>query len=350
MNVFRKASLAVVGLAITLTGLTMVTAVEATAATACASENQAAGAARNDMGHKRQAYEKTKKRLKKATKAYRRHHTKANRKSVRKAKRAKSKARARYRASIARYDAANAKARRCNSGSSPTRPATSRDVVSSIRKSLTRLGVPQEAIDQLQPALGPLGDALAGTPVDQLQPVADQVSSALAGGADPSALTGAINTFSDALTQAGVPADTLSGPLTDLIGALASGNTDPATYAALAQEIADALSRLAPSPGGSPLDPSLLLGLIHQITDPLTQAGIPANTIADAIAQGLAQIPTDRSQVPSDPAGLIDLVVGGVENALAGTPADQLNSVLEQIRAGLGGLLGSTSAISGLPL
>lgn len=276
MNVFRKASLSVAGLALAFGGLTTVTMVQADAAAPCAAENQAAGAANNDAAHKAAAYKKAKKKLKKAKKAYKKHHTKANKKRLKKAKRAKKRALARYKAAHANAVAANDRANRCHAPStsspspSPSSPATSADVVSSLTDALVSAGVPQTVIDQLQPALGPLGDALAGTPLDQLQPVVDQVAAAIAGG----------------------------------------------------------------------VDPGLLVTVIHQITDPLTAAGVPANTIADALEQALAQIPTDPSQIPSDPTTLIDTVVGSVEQALTGTPLEQLDPVLEQVRTGLDGALG----------
>jgi len=232
MTVIRKAALSVAGLALTIGGLTMVTAVEAHAAAPCAAENQAAGAARNEAAHQASAYAKAKRKLKKAKRTYAKHHTRANHKAVKKARKAKQRAAARYKAAQARYGAANAAANRCNArAASPARPAGSGDVTSALTQALVKQGVPQATIDQLQPALGPLGAAIAGTPLNQLQPVVGQVAAALAAG----------------------------------------------------------------------VDPSLLVALIHQVTDPLTQAGIPANTVADALTQALAQIPTDPSQIPSAP-------------------------------------------------
>lgn len=286
MNLIRKASLGVVGLAVALGGLTMVGAVAADAAAPCAAENQAAGAARNEAGHKSADVKRANKKLKKAKKAYKKHHTKANKKKVKKARKAKKRAVARSRAANARYASAAAAANRCRPpATSPARPATSRDAVTSITDTLVKLGVPQVAIDQLQPALAPLGKALAGTPLNQLQPVVDEVATALANGADPSALT----------------------------------------------------------------------SVIKQITDPLTQAGIPADKVAQALEQGLAQIPTDPSQIPSDPTTLVNTIVGGVENALVGTPLDQLNPALEQVRTGLDSTLGTllgtlTGGLPGLTL
>jgi hypothetical protein len=271
MNAFRKTSLTAAGFALLVGGLSTIAVGEAQAAAPCAAQNQTAGATRNELAHKRADYNRSKKKVKKAKKTYKRHHTTANKKKVKKAKKARKRALARYKAASTRYRTANAAANRCNASASPTRPATSRDVTTSVNSALVAAGVPANVIAQLQPALGPLGNALAGTPLNRLQGIVDQVAAALAGG----------------------------------------------------------------------VDPGLLTGVINQISEPLTQAGIPAGTIAQAINEALAQVPTDPSQIAADPTGLVDQIVASVEDTLAGTPLAQLNPLLDQIRTSLGDIIGT---------
>lgn len=129
--------------------------------------------------------------------------------------------------------------------------------------------------------------------------------------------------------------------LQQLLDALAGAGLDPAQVQAIAEQIAGALA-------GGDVSPETLLTVLEPVVDALAEAGLPADQISDAVQQVLGAL--SGGDLPSDPSGLIDLVVDSLQEALTGTPLDQLNDILEQVQTGLGSLLGGLLGGGGLPL
>ncbi|WP_209020651.1 hypothetical protein [Nocardioides sp. 1609] len=126
----------------------------------------------------------------------------------------------------------------------------------------------------------------------------------------------------------------------EILDALAAAGLDAAQLRAIADQIAEALA------GGGGLTPEQLAAALQPVIDALTSAGLPADQIAEVLQQVLDAL--SAGNLPSDPDGLIDLIVDAVQDALAGTPLDQLNPILEDVQGGLDDLLGGL--LGGLPL
>ena len=312
MNLFRKATLGVAGLALTIGGLTMVTVVEANAAAPCAAENQAAGAARNDAAHQANAYQRAKKKLKKAKRAYKRHHTSANKKKVKKARKAKKRAYARYRAANARYAAAASRADHCQAP--PTRPAPA-----------PAPATPDQVFDRFLSLLDP--SAL------------DQGGQSLADG---------VRTAADALAGSGLPIEQLQPVIARLADAIEQGSADPSQIPAIAQQFAGALqggldpNALADLLQGG-LDPAQLASLLQQLGDAAEQSGVPISGVLDSVQSAIADFTAGKT--PTDPQGLVTYILDKVQQGAVGTPLEdpvaQLVTTVEgALSSILGGLLG----------
>jgi uncharacterized protein YejL (UPF0352 family) len=321
MNLFRKASLGVVSVALTMGGLTTITAVTAEAATPCAAENQAKGAAHNEAAHKAADYRKAQRKLKRARKAYRKHHTAANAKKVRKAKRAKNRAYRAYRSANARYASASAAADRCTAPTTPTAspaaPATPDQIFNQFITLLDTQALSQGA-EQLASALRTAADTLStsGLPIDQLKPIIEQVADAIeAGSADPTQIPAIAQQFADAL-QDGLDPSALTGLLS----------------------------------GG--LDPAQLASLLEQLRAGADQTGLPIGNVITAIEAAAADFAAGRT--PTDPQGLVTYILESIRHGAVGTPfedpAAQLVDAVEGLLSTvLGGLLGGIPTIPGLP-
>lgn len=308
MKMFRKASLSVAGLALAVGGLTTVTAVEANAAGSCAGENQAAGAARNEAGHRYINTKRAKKKLKKAKRAYHKDHSKANKKKVKKARRTWKRARARQAVARSRAASTAAAARRCNAATSPAPAAT-----------------PRQVQDQFTRALGSGAAALAD--------VVKQASAPLA--------------------SSGLPLEELTPVINALADAIESGAADPEDLPAIAQDFGSALQNgLDPSAvtgllGQGDLGPAQLASLLEQLGSAASDNDIPISGVLDSLNKAVAD--TASMSVPTTPDGVVTYLLDRIEQGAVGTPFEeptaaavgQVRGLLTQI---IGGLLG------GLPI
>lgn len=109
------------------------------------------------------------------------------------------------------------------------------------------------------------------------------------------------------------------------------------------QEIA---AQIAAALGGGDVSPEVLIALLSPVVDQLTAAGVPADQVFAALVEVLGTLA--QGEIPSSPTGLVNLVVDSVQDALADTPINVLNPILEQVQGGLNLVLGGL--LGGLPL
>ncbi len=124
-----------------------------------------------------------------------------------------------------------------------------------------------------------------------------------------------------------------------LLGALGGLGLDTSQVQSIADQIAGTLA-------AGELSPAALVALLQPVVDGLGDAGLPADQVAAALQQVLGSLAA--GDLPTDPGGLVDLLVDSLQAALAGTPLDQLNPLLEQVQTGLSAVL--AALLGGLPL
>ncbi|WP_137294312.1 hypothetical protein [Nocardioides dongxiaopingii] len=128
-----------------------------------------------------------------------------------------------------------------------------------------------------------------------------------------------------------------------ILDALAAAGLSAAQLQAITDQIAEALA--GAGGGGGGLTPEQLAAALQPVVDALTAAGLPADQLSEVLQQVLDAL--SAGNLPSDPDGLIDLIVDAVQDALTGTPLEELNPILEQVQDGLDDLLGGL--LGGLP-
>ena len=126
---------------------------------------------------------------------------------------------------------------------------------------------------------------------------------------------------------------------TGLLEELRSLGLDPAQVEAVEVQIVAALA-------GDQLSSEDLAALLEPIVEALSDAGLPADQVTEAMLQVLAAL--SAGELPSDPSGLLNLVIDALQDALAGTPLDQLNPILEQVQDALDDIVGGI--LGGLPI
>ncbi|WP_017936573.1 hypothetical protein [Nocardioides sp. Iso805N] len=153
----------------------------------------------------------------------------------------------------------------------------------------------------------------------------DSLLTQLQGVLDPSQVTGALNGLATQIAASGVPgADQLAGVIKQLSAAIASGATS--------------------------IDPSQLTSLFGQLSD----AGLDPTAIEKAFENAVATFSSfDPSSLASNPAGLVDLLLGTLADSLktAGVPAlpdviSELNTTIDSIVSAL--VSGNTSQLTSL--
>lgn len=125
----------------------------------------------------------------------------------------------------------------------------------------------------------------------------------------------------------------------NFLSTLPQAGFSPSQIQQVAAQIAEALA-------GGDVSPDVLLALLRPVVDQLTAAGLPVDQVAGALEEVLGTLA--QGNVPSSPTGLVNLVVDSVQDALADTPINVLNPILEQVQGGLNLVLGGL--LGGLPL
>lgn len=152
-------------------------------------------------------------------------------------------------------------------------------------------------------------------------PLSSLLSTLTGSGLSPSALTDALHSAASQISASGAP------------GA--------AQFASLLDQLASAIQS-----GSGSLDPSQLQSLFSQFTS----AGFDPTAIQQAIQDAVAKFQaafSDPSQFASNPAGLVDLILGSLAAGLTQAGVPGLPGVITQLDTVLGGLV--TALVSGDP-
>lgn len=144
----------------------------------------------------------------------------------------------------------------------------------------------------------------------------DSLLTQLQGALDPSQATNALNGLATQIAASGVPgADQLAGVIKQLSAAIASGATS--------------------------IDPSQLTSLFSQ----LSGAGLDPAAVEKAFTSAIAKFSSfDPSSLASNPAGLVDLLLGTLADGLetAGVPA--LPSVISELNTTIDSIVGALAS------
>ncbi|WP_244928051.1 hypothetical protein [Nocardioides sp. W7] len=124
-----------------------------------------------------------------------------------------------------------------------------------------------------------------------------------------------------------------------LFDALAGAGLDPTQLEAVSEQITGALT-------SGDVSPETLIAVLQPVVQALTTNELLPEQIASALQELLGTL--SGGDLPSDPAGLVNLVVDSLQTGLASTPLNQLNSILEEVQTGLNTILGTL--LGGLPL
>jgi hypothetical protein len=120
-------------------------------------------------------------------------------------------------------------------------------------------------------------------------------------------------------------------PFAGMVQTLRSAGLDADQEQTLVDQIVLALD-------GGQLSPEGLAALLAPVAEALADAGLPAEQVSSAMLQEVAAL---SGVLPSDPSGLLDLVIDTLQEALVGTPLADLNPILQQVQSALADVVGS---------
>jgi hypothetical protein len=326
MKLHHKAAAAAVSAGLVFGSVSLVSAESASAATSCAAQDQAAGAASAREAGTAARAKRTAKHLKQAKKANRKHHSAATKKRLKKAKRLNKHVHVVLRQRQAAKANAIAAANKCHAATGTVTPA---NAASQLGDALATAGL---STAQIQPLIDALAKALNGfeglTP-SQLTSVAQQLEALAQGGLSqgsltPAALTDAITKLTSQLEAAGVPADQIAAPLKGFLDAL----------------------------GGSGLSASALQGIVDQVTKSLGTTNLTDGQLSQVVATLLEKL--SLSTQPTDPT-LLTSVVDSTLNTVLGdlkldsvVPATAIDSLTTGLQGTLTSVAGTGSGLAGL--